>query len=47
MKPALATAWTSLARAAEAARGLPLRDMFAADPQRFARPLGHVERLAA
>ncbi len=37
MKPALATAWTSLARAAEAARGLPLRDMFAADPQRFAR----------
>ena len=37
MKPALATAWTSLARAAEAARELPLRDMFAADPRRFAR----------
>ena len=37
MKPALATAWTSLARAAEAARDLPLRDMFAADPRRFAR----------
>jgi glucose-6-phosphate isomerase len=37
MKPAIATAWRSLARAAEAARGLPLRDMFAADPRRFAR----------
>jgi glucose-6-phosphate isomerase len=37
MKPALATAWTSLARAAETARDLPLRDMFAADPRRFAR----------
>jgi glucose-6-phosphate isomerase len=37
MKPAIATAWTSLARAADAARDLPLRDMFAADPRRFAR----------
>jgi glucose-6-phosphate isomerase len=37
MKPAIATAWKSLARAADAARDLPLRDMFAADPRRFAR----------
>jgi glucose-6-phosphate isomerase len=37
MKPAIAIAWKSLARAADAARDLPLRDMFAADPRRFAR----------
>ena len=37
MKPAIAIVWKSLARAADAARDLPLRDMFAADPRRFAR----------
>jgi glucose-6-phosphate isomerase len=37
MKPAVVTVWTSLARAAAATHGLRLRDMFAADPRRFAR----------
>jgi glucose-6-phosphate isomerase len=37
MKPAIAAIWNSLTRAAETARPIHLRDMFAADAQRFAR----------
>jgi len=37
MKPAVAATWKALAGAAEAARGTTLRDLFAADPQRFER----------
>ena len=37
MTPAMNAAWQALARAAEAGRATPLRDMFAADPGRFAR----------
>jgi glucose-6-phosphate isomerase len=36
MRPATAAAWETLNRAAEAVRSSHLRDMFAADPQRFA-----------
>ncbi|MDP2824450.1 MAG: glucose-6-phosphate isomerase [Sulfuritalea sp.] len=37
MKPAMSAAWQALASAAELARGSHLRDLFAADSQRFAR----------
>ena len=37
MKPATRAAWGVLSHAAEASRGVRLRDLFAADGQRFAR----------
>ena len=37
MTPAMSAAWQALDRAAEAGRATPLRDRFAADPERFAR----------